>query len=543
MPDGSITRQQAAAELMRRRRARESLVAYSQAITIPGAPMPEDEHEWLFQPIELSVAAHHILTMQAIERCIRKPMGRLMIFEPPGSAKSTYACVVGTTWAMGAFPGLRVLMASYAGRPIIRHSKRARQIVASREYAAIWPDGSLSPGSAPPPSATLCSGSNAADEWELGNGSGLFAAGLLGGITSSRCDLGILDDPVAGREEAESPTMPAKTRAAYDDDFLSRLKPNASVIQIMTRWAVNDLAGSILPEDYAGQSGLIRCRDGLEWEVLCIPARAEREDDPLGRQIGEYLWPEWFPREHWVQFENKPRTWASLFQQRPKADTGNQFEKDWFEWYDEDEAPEGLTLYGGSDYAVKAKEVVSDDPDFTEHYIAGMCADGNLWVRDGWFGQVLLDEAVAAEIALNKRWKPDTTFGESGVIEHAVKPYRRVEQNRAKRWTPREWLPSIVDKVARASPLRALAKEHRVFLPRGRPWAERLVNLLCDFPTGAHDDGVDALGLIVRGIDKMRAAEKPPEPVNRRVAAGPFSREYLEHAQRAEAAERRRYGR
>ena len=523
-------------ELLRRRRARESLVAYSQSITIPGAPVTaDDDDSWVFQPVETGIAAHHVLTMQAIERCIRKPMGRLIILEPPGSAKSTYTSVVAPTWAMGAFPGLRVLMTSYAGKPIIRHSKRARQIVASREYRSLWPEHT-----------TLVGGSNAADEWELTNGSGLFAAGLLGGITSSRADLGIIDDPVAGREEAESETIRAKTRAAYDDDFLTRLKPNASVILITTRWHPQDLAGSILPEDYAGESGVIRCRDGLDWEVLCIPAKAERADDPLGRQIGEYLWPEWFPREHWQQYENRPRTWASLYQQRPKADTGNQFEKEWFQWYDEEEVPAGLTLYGGSDYAVKEKETNTDDPDFTEHYVAGLDADGNLWVRDGWFKQASTDVGIEAEIALNKRWQPDTTFGESGVIEHAIKPLRRDMQNRAKSWTTREWLPSITDKVARASALRGLANARRVYLPRGRPWAERLVNQLADFPAGKHDDGVDALGLIVRGIDKMREAEAPPPPVQRRTAAGPFTRELLDaddRARAADAATRRRYAR
>jgi hypothetical protein len=131
----SITPQEAAREILRRRRARATLVEYSQAITIPGAPASDDPDEWLFKPIESAVAKHHRVIMQAIERCIRTDYGRLMIFAPPGSAKSTYASTVATTWAMGNFPGIRVLMTSYAATPIIRHSKRARQIAASAEYA------------------------------------------------------------------------------------------------------------------------------------------------------------------------------------------------------------------------------------------------------------------------------------------------------------------------------------------------------------------------------------------------------------------------
>ena len=95
-----ITPQQAAQELLRRRRARESLAAFSQAITIPGAPVSDDPAEWLFKPIETSVAKHHMLMLEEIQRCIEADGGRLMIFAPPGSAKSSYASVVTPPWAM-----------------------------------------------------------------------------------------------------------------------------------------------------------------------------------------------------------------------------------------------------------------------------------------------------------------------------------------------------------------------------------------------------------------------------------------------------------
>jgi hypothetical protein len=112
-----------------------------------------------------------------------------------------------------------------------------------------------------------------------------------------------------------------------------------SVLIIQTRWHEEDLAGSILPVDYAGESGLIKCRDGQIWDVLCIPAKAEREDDPLGRKIGEYLWPEWFPKEHWATWEDNPRaarTWAALYQQRPAPFTGVHFNREMFRMYDPD---------------------------------------------------------------------------------------------------------------------------------------------------------------------------------------------------------------
>ena len=82
----------AAGELLRRQRARASLVDFSQALDIPGVPIGEvPEHNYedeatrpRYKPVESRVALHHLLMMQAIQRCIETARGRLMIFAPPG---------------------------------------------------------------------------------------------------------------------------------------------------------------------------------------------------------------------------------------------------------------------------------------------------------------------------------------------------------------------------------------------------------------------------------------------------------------------------
>ena len=512
MADGGITAAVAARELLRRRRARASLVEYSQAVTIPGAPVSDDPDEWLFQPIETQVAAHHIVTMQAIERCIRQDYGRLIIMEPPGSAKSTYASVVGTTWAMGAFPGLRVLMTSYAGVPIVRHAKRARQIVMSPEYASIWE-----------PHTTLVDGSKAADEWELTNGSGMYAAGLMGGLTSSRCDLGVIDDPVAGREEADSETMRNKTRQAYDDDFMTRLKPGASVILIQTRWHEDDLAGSILPEDYAGESGLIKCRDGQTWEVLNIPAKCEREDDPLGRKPGEYLWPEWFTPDHWRIYEKNPRTWSALYQQSPTPEDGIYFRRDDFRRYDR--LPNSLRLYLASDFAVTSK-----GGDWTEHGVFGVDSKGDIYVVDWWSGQETTDRTIDAALDMVREHKPVLWIGERGVIESSIGPAitRRMRERHIH--VSRELLPSVGDKVARARGFSGRVAAGTVHVPKDAEWADALIAQLAAFPAGRHDDKVDVCGLIGRALDTIRDARPPAD--EKPVGIKPFTREWLEYGNR-----------
>lgn len=530
MADGSIGRGQAAREILRRRRARESLVAYSRAITIPGAPVEPDTEAEYFRPVETDIATHHIVTMEAVERCIRADDGRLMIFEPPGSAKSTYVSVVGVTWAMGRFPGLRVLATSYAATPIVRASKRARQIVQSLEFRNLWPEP-----------VSLVGNSAAADEWELSNGSGLFACGLLGGITSSRADLAIIDDPVAGRDEADSPTIRAKTKAAYEDDFLTRIKPGASIILIQTRWHQDDLAGSILPEDYDGRSGPVKCRDGQVWEVLSIPAKCERADDPLGRKLGQYLWPEWFGARHWQNFEVKPRTWSALFQQRPAPGDGMSFKRDNFKRFKlrAHQEPKNLRLCLASDFAT-----TKDGGDFTEHGKWGISEDGELWAI-GWFsGQVETDVGIdaALDLCTPAAEKPYVWIGEAGPIEKAIGPAIRRRMKERQIFVRRSLPPSIGDKELRVEGFAALVQAGCVHIPDDVPWGDELIAQLCAFPAGRYDDKVDVCGLVGRMLDELHTPRPsdPPDPP----APEPFTDAWFDARDKADhmtAAERDRY--
>lgn len=500
MGDAVLTPQDAAREVLRRRRARESLVAFSQAITIPGAPMSDDPYDWLFKPIESTVAKHHMVTMEAIQRCIEADSGRLMIFEPPGSAKSTYASVVAPAWAMGRRRGFKTILSSYAATPAERQSKRCRAIVGAAEFACIWPEA-----------VTLKAGSSSVSEWELTNDSGLLAVGILGAVTSARADLLLIDDPVAGREEADSETMRRKTRQAYEDDLMTRLKPRASVIIIQTRWHQDDLSGGLLPEDYDGRSGPIMCRDGQVWEVLNIPAKCERTDDPVGRAIGEYLWPEWFDARHWQNYEGNPRTWASLYQQRPTPDSGGQFERSWFQWYDEPDVPASLRIYGASDMAVTEK-TLDTNPDFTEHGVFGLDDAGNLWIRDWWFGQEAPDKTLNVQCDLIREWKPVEWFDEGGTIRRAVEPLRNRIMRERSAFVAMTYLTSSKDKIARVAGFRGRASAGTVYLPRNKPWAKRLVDQLCAFPFARYDDAVDVCGNIGRALDDMVDAAKPEKP-------------------------------
>lgn len=497
----------------RRLLAGSSLSDFACLVDIPTAPITDAEDEDRFSVMRLdSLAAHHALVCRELQDVAEGRTPNLMLLLPPGSAKSTYADVVFVPWFMARFPRRNVILASYAANIARKQGRRARQLIKSKSFRNLFPNVELS------------AASSAADEWALTTGGEYMAGGLLGGLTGNRAGMGILDDPIAGREEAESETIRQKTWDAYVDDFCSRLIPGAPQVMILTRWHEDDPAGRILPEGWDGQSGWFDGRDGRRWKVLCLPAICDRAGDPLGRQLGESLWPEWFgratgdPMDHWRPFMGNARTWASLYQQRPAPPSGSYFRKEWFDGgtidgrvyprrrYRPGELPKRLRKYGSSDYAV-----TEGGGDFTTHRVWGVDHETALWLFPGGYsGQATSDVWIDAKIDLMKLHEPFAWFGEGGVIQKAIEPalLRRMKEREVR--CRLEWLPSISDKPTRARGFQARAAMSMVWIPEG-PEGDAFIDQLIRFPAGKHDDDVDNASLIGRALDMTHPALIPPE--------------------------------
>lgn len=528
------------AELTRRVKARSSLIEYSRSIDIPGSPLIEDDPQSIFKPIETAVVRHHMVILKEIQETMVTPNGRLMIIAPPGSAKSTYATVVAPAWAISKWPRYKIITTSYAQDLIRKHSRRTRQICDSRAHRTIFKDR-----------PAIQKGYGSVDSWALTNGSEYMCSGILGGITGNRANGVVCDDLIAGREEADSATTREKTMEAFRDDVETRLLPNGWIILINTRWHEEDPCGQLLPVDYKGQSGLVRCQDGRDWLVLNIPAKAEFRDDPIGRKVGEYLWPEWFPKEHWQGFELNPRgqrRWSALYQGRPTPDTGDDFKREWFDLYEPEDLPERLTYYGASDFAVTDpdKEAKTKgrrkqkEPDFTEHGVIGVDEDGEIWFVDWWSGQVETDVAVDQFLNMAARWKVFRWWDEGGIIDRVIRPWAKKMMKpqpatAKKRATPARYvhlesLVRIADKRAKCQTFAAMASSRIVHLPAWEPYSEGLIEQLVGFPGHRFDDKYDVAGLLGRGVDKMMEPETPPG--DRDEGLKPFTERWLMHQEK-----------
>ncbi len=422
----------------------------------------------------------------------------LMIFMPPGSAKSTYASVVFPTWYMGAYPNKNIIMTTYGGDLAKKFGRKCRQVVKSPRYFELF--------------NTSLTGDNAAvDDWSLDNASTYMCGGILSGITGNRADGLIIDDPLKGREEAESELIRNKIKEAYRDDLTTRLKPNGWKIIIQTRWHEDDLAGSILPEDYDYRSGWVKSKTGEQWYVLCLQAECERADDPLGRKVGEYLWTDWFPIDWWQQTKASQsipdmRGWNSLYQQRPSSEEGDFFKREWFKRFHLGKHPP-VNKYGAGDYAVS-----DGKGDFTEQAIAGFDVDENLYILDWWSGQTTADIWIEQQMRMVAEHEPILWVAEGGLIRRSLEPFIKKEM-RGKTYYRLEWITTRVDKAANARAFQALAAQGKVFIPN-TTWGDTLISQLCSFPAGKYDDKVDVCGLFGRLLDQTYSPRSEPAPIS-----------------------------
>jgi predicted phage terminase large subunit-like protein len=460
----NISPQEAARQLIQRRTVRRNLTEWCKLIG--------------FQP-----APHHRLIIKEIEALLRSDTyDTLLIFAPPGSAKSSYVSVALPSWYLASHPKNSILAASHTTTLAEKWGRRVRNLVG--EHATTL-------------GIQLAADSQAASRWSLEQGGEYQAAGVGVGIAGFRADLGIIDDPIGSREQAFSELIREKLWDWFINDFSSRLKPSAKRVVMHTRWHEDDPAGRLID---AAKQGKYKIR------VLSLPAIA-KENDPLGRKPGEWLWDE--PKGYnYAAFlkarhlEVPPFEWSALYQQEPTPDDGDYFKREWWNWYDE--VPKHLTYYGASDYAVTAK-----GGDYTVHGVAGVDPDNNLYVVDVWRQQTATNLWIEALLDMAKQYPTMCWAEESGQIVKGVGPFITQRQRERKVYFRREEFVSIADKPTRCRSFQARAAMRKVYLPRNAPWLDDFLRELHSFPAGKTDDQVDTMGLIGRMLDEMIGARVP----------------------------------
>ncbi|MDD2753893.1 MAG: terminase family protein [Methanothrix sp.] len=314
----AISSQDAAIELLSRRRARESLIEFTK-----------------YTKSDYQVNWHHNLVASYLDSFVAGDIKRLMVFMPPRNGKSELVSRRLPAYIFGKNPDASIIACSYSADLSSRMNRDTQRIMTSQEYTTLFPESRLNDKNVR--TTDQESYLRNSELFEIVGHQGMYrSAGVGGGITGMGCVYGIIDDPIKNREEANSATYREKIKEWYTSTFYTRLEKDAGVLITLTRWHEDDLAGWLINEADNG---------GEQWTVVSIPSIADGElhpDDP--RVDGDPLWPDKFnlDRLDKIRAVLGPYDFSALHQQRPTPKEGGMWKYEDINQYRVRELPIGL---------------------------------------------------------------------------------------------------------------------------------------------------------------------------------------------------------
>jgi predicted phage terminase large subunit-like protein len=478
----------AATRLLKVKQARDSLIDFAQ-VTLPHPSDPEDPTLSRYQP-----QYFHCALAKALEEVEAGRLQRLIITFPPRHGKTELSTKRFPAWFIGRNPYNHVAVCTYNATFAEDLGRAVRNIIQQPAFAQVFPGVELKRDSA------------AADRMETTKDGALYFVGRGGSITGRGADIIVIDDPLKGHEEADSATIRQQLWDWYNSDITSRFMSDAgSVIIIQTRWHEDDLVGRLTDPTnpcYVEE-------EAKQWKIINIPALAE-ENDLLGRNPGEPLWPERFGVKYLLDFKRRnPRGFNALYQQRPTPDDGDFFKADSIlEYMPQDAPPKSkLRIYMSSDHAVATKQ----ENDRTCILIVGVDANDNIWVLDCFWKRAKSDEVVEKLIDMFVKWKPERWYAEDDHITKSIGPFLKKRMSERNAWFSHSKVNAYADKQKKAQAIQGRMSQRMVLFPKTAPWWGDAKDELLKFPRARHDDFVDALSTIGRGLGGLvkATAERP----------------------------------
>ena len=432
-----------------------------------------------------------LLDEWVVRACLGDPeYSRIIIEMPPRHGKSQHISRFTPAWFVGRNPDKRVILCSYNDAFASRWGRRARTVLEDYgpEIFGVRVDNR----------------SKAANRWDImDHDGGMITAGVGGAITGEGADLMVIDDPTKNVQEALSETRRELHKDWWQSTASTRLEPGGVVIVLMARWHPDDLAGFLQDPN--------QCDDAKQWKVLTLPALA-KENDQMGREPGEPLWPRRF--NHSTLAKRKAssgsRWFDATWQQDPKAIAeGMMFQRQWFKIVEE--IPSNVVQWGRY-WDMAATEVTAEEQStskgqntpWTRGGKIGVTDDGRVVIADmvGIQGRAKAKEDLILQTAQldgrTCRIRMEQEGGASGV--DVIDAYRTLLMGYDfDGEVPRG------DKVVRAIPASALTEAGRILLVVG-PWITDFLNEIVKFPFGTIKDQVDVLSA---GVNDLTTKTKP----------------------------------
>jgi predicted phage terminase large subunit-like protein len=415
----------------------------------------------------------------------------LVIRMPPRHGKSELVSHWTPTWHKANWPEKNVLFASYESTFAESWGRKARDSFSN--VVALAPDVLI---------GRLNLDMASVGRWGTTAGGYMASVGVGGPATGMGFHLGICDDLIKNAEQAQSEIYRNKTWEWFTSTFWSRREPDGVLVVVGTPWHRDDY--------------LARLRDWNEpIREICLPAICEHEDDFIGREVGEALWPARYDETalESIRLAQGPYYWNALYQQRPSTHEHAEWPEHYFAdhiWATDFRGPFEFSIIAID----PAQGANPKRGDYSAVVFIGY-KSGKLWV-DCWIDRKSIPETVSQVIEkYYYEWGADIVAVEgNGFQKLALGP--EFEKQCTEKGLPplpimfHENMEGGGKHKPRISRLGSYFSRNQIVFNNNRH-CRLLVNMLKDYPLGDHDDGPDAMEMGVRELVRyITSLREPP---------------------------------
>lgn len=442
---------------------------------------------------------HHVALADKLNAFARGEIRFLMVFMPPRHGKSELVSRRFPAWLHGLYPDAEIMAASYLDSLAGDMAIDVQNIIDSERYKMVFPNTKIWP-----PGTSYTKGTRNSSEHHIVGRRGKYRGqGVGGSFTGKGANFIIIDDPIKGREIADSVAFRERLWNFWNNDLFSRLETDlksgrlGQVLITQTRWHEDDLSGRLIEQ-------MRKNPDAIQWEIINYPAiRMDKDDATDPREVGAALWPEKYSvaQLHQIKQSAGPRAWSSLYQQTPTPDGGGAFKEEMFEFV---ELPEKLDWYFiTADTAYKEKE----ENDFTVFSVWGVIKD-ELYLIEVFREQMKASDVEAAVEPFIRKFVK-YSFRKTMIEPKGHGIYLNQAFAKKGLFIPSEadikefYSDRRADKLERANNVIPHLAYRKLKINKAIAIKEDLVAECLMFPKGKHDDFVDTV------VDALKVVYTP----------------------------------
>lgn len=430
---------------------------------------------------------------------------RVAVSMAPRFGKSQMISIYYPAWYLGKNPAHKVIVASHTADLAIDMARKVRNLMQTAEYQRIFPG------------VAIAADAKAAGKWNTSKGGEFYAVGVGGALAGRGGDLAIIDDPISEQDIKNGNFDSLDTVYEWFRAGLrTRLMPGGKIVILHTRWHQRDLIGRLLKDAQLNP-------ESDQYEMFEFPAILNAENPPdHPTHPPKSLWPEQWSLESLLRTKASMPLWQwnAQYMQDPTARDSAVIKLEWIRWWDKPRPPQVEFIVQAWDTALTTKE----RSDWS------VCQTWGVWTPEdsGVPNVILLNRAKgkwefpdlkAAARVQYEQWQPDSV-----IVEAKASGQPLIDEMRRSGIFVQDYSPGKgQDKLARLNAVSDMFSSGQVWVPE-TAWADEVVEEWCAFPSGEHDDEVDAMTLALMRIRKgglLRLASDPEdnwEPPRRRGA-------------------------